>query len=170
MIDLQFNKNTSVALSGHRELSKDFSKTKLKTELINAIENGYKTFYNGLAQGFDLIAMQILVDLKKEYNINIVCCIPHKDQAKNFSIFDKKLYNNLIEFADKKVIISQEYFKGCMFERNRYMVDNSTYLITYLNKNKGGTFYTYKYALKNGLEIKNIANVSKNLSFFDSEI
>ncbi len=55
------------------------------------------------------------------------------------------------------VYTSQEYTKGCMFKRNRHLVDNSSVCICYLTKNNGGTAYTVDYAEKQGLEVINLA-------------
>lgn len=41
----------------------------------------------------------------------------------------------------------------CMFERNRYMVDNSSLMITLFNGLPGGTKSTIDYARSQGLEI-----------------
>ena len=40
-----------------------------------------------------------------------------------------------------------------MFERDRYLVDNSDLLVCFLRKNRGGTFYTVNYARKKGKKI-----------------
>jgi hypothetical protein len=59
--------------------------------------------------------------------------------------------------ADKVVDTSAEYTRGCMFKRNRHLVDNSSVCICYLTQRRGGTAYTVDYAQKAGLEIINIA-------------
>ncbi len=59
--------------------------------------------------------------------------------------------------ADKVVYTSQEYTRGCMFKRNRYLVDNSGVCVCYLARDAGGTAYTVNYAKRQGLEIINLA-------------
>ena len=49
-----------------------------------------------------------------------------------------------------------------MFERNRKLVDMSTYCICYLTKATGGTAYTVKYAKKKNLQIINIGDTAEN--------
>ena len=44
-----------------------------------------------------------------------------------------------------------------MHIRNKNLVNNSKYCIAYLKESNGGTAFTVKYALKNKLEIINIA-------------
>ena len=44
-----------------------------------------------------------------------------------------------------------------MLDRNRHLVDNSTYCICYLTHYKGGTYFTYNYEKEKGLNVINIA-------------
>ena len=55
------------------------------------------------------------------------------------------------------VYVSRQYTRGCMHERNRHLVDNSSVCVCYLNRESGGTAYTVDYAKKQGLEIINLA-------------
>ncbi|WP_297983767.1 hypothetical protein [uncultured Oscillibacter sp.] len=55
------------------------------------------------------------------------------------------------------VYTAQQYTRGCMHKRNRYLVDNSGVCVCYLTKERGGTAYTVNYAEKRKLEIINIA-------------
>ena len=59
--------------------------------------------------------------------------------------------------ADHVVYTAQQYTRGCMHRRNRYLVDNSGICVCYLTKERGGTAYTVNYAEKHKLEIINIA-------------
>ena len=52
--------------------------------------------------------------------------------------------------------VSDRYTQTCMFDRNRRLVDESQVCIAFLQKNEGGTAYTYAYALKKGLEVINL--------------
>ena len=65
----------------------------------------------------------------------------------------EKKYYKIIERSDRVVKVSPKYTSNCMFARNRYLVDNSGYLICYLRDQRGGTFYTVNYARTQGLKI-----------------
>ena len=43
-----------------------------------------------------------------------------------------------------------------MIKRNKFMVDNSNYLVYYLKENKGGTKQTVEYAKKQNLQLIDI--------------
>ena len=65
-------------------------------------------------------------------------------------------------YADKnkafKVIYTQEaYGRCCSYKRDRQLVYRSSLCIAYQYKNSGGTAYTTKYAVKNGLKVINIS-------------
>ena len=47
--------------------------------------------------------------------------------------------------------------QGCMYKRNRHLVDHSGICVCYLTKDSGGTAYTVRYARTHGLEIINLA-------------
>ncbi|MBR2442321.1 MAG: DUF1273 family protein [Clostridia bacterium] len=140
---------TSCVFTGHRDLEEDFSARKLKKAIKNFLEKGVRIFYNGFALGFDTEALKILLSFKKKYpDIKLIACIPCPTQYKYFNEKEKKVYRALLAQADEKVLVSEEYTKGCMLKRNRYMADRADCMITYCKKDKGGTVYTVKYFQK----------------------
>lgn len=140
----------SCVFTGHRVLEIDFSARKLKKEIKNAIEKGVETFYNGMAMGFDLIAAETVLVLKKKYpQIKLVACVPCYGQEKNFSDGDKKRYAEILKKADQTAVLSQHYYRGCMHVRDKYMADRADMMIAYCKKETGGTAFTVKYFQKN---------------------
>ncbi len=159
-------KEKTVCLTGHRKIplekSKDISK-RLKEMLIQLINRGYLYFGAGGALGFDTMAEQIVLSLKKEYpQIKLILVLPCKSQASGWSNEDKEVYQEIISKADKVVYTSQEYYRGCMQKRNRYLVDNSSVCVCYHTEKTGGTAYTVKYASSKGLLIENVVQKQKN--------
>ncbi len=135
----------SCVFTGHRILEDDFSKKRLKIVVQAAIEQGVDTFYNGMAMGFDLIAAEIVLSLKKKYpHVKLIACIPCYKQEKNFSEKDKKRYAAVLKKADEKVLLSEEYYKGCMQARDKYMAERAELMIAYCKKATGGAAYTVK--------------------------
>ncbi len=148
-IEALFTAPKSCAFTGHRVLEKDFSVQALKREVKKLIERGVETFYCGLAPGFDLLAGEVVLYYKKKYdNVRLFACVPCKNQEKYYSANDKKRYLELIEKADEKVVLYEEYTKWCMLERDRYMADRADVLLAYLKKDTGGTAYTVNYFSK----------------------
>ena len=122
------------------------------------ISHGVIYYGAGGALGFDTLAAQVVIEKRKQYpQIKLILVLPCKDQTKNWDVKDIETYYNIMQQADKIVYTSEMYHSGCMFKRNRHLVDNSSYCICYLEKKSGGTAYTVNYARENGLQIFNLA-------------
>ena len=131
---------------------------RLKAELTKLIKDGYIYFGAGGALGFDTLAAQTVLELKRNYpHIKLILVLPCVSQTRGWSAVDAEIYENIKREADKVVYTSQEYTRGCMHKRNRHLVDNSNVCVCYLTENTGGTVYTVDYARKNGLSIVNIS-------------
>ncbi len=59
----------------------------------------------------------------------------------------------MLDSADEKIYVSEEYTKNCMFKRNMFMVDSASVLVAYLNTDRGGTFQTVNYAKRKNVNI-----------------
>lgn len=158
-------KNKTCCFSGHRNMSaKEKSKVylKLNRQIEKLISEGYDTFLCGGALGFDtLCALAVLEAKSTNAGIKLVLALPCRNQTKGWQPKDIDVYNSIIEKSDEVIYTSSLYYNGCMQKRNRFMVDNSSYCIYYLNKSFGGTAYTVKYAAEKGLKIKNLAQLNK---------
>jgi len=143
----------SCAFTGHRNLYSDFSIERLRAAIEGVLKKGCRTFYCGMAYGFDLYCCRELLTFKDRYDIKIVACIPYKGQSDGFTKENKKFYNQMLEQCDEEVILHDEFIKGCMFERDRYMVDRSDVVIAYLVEKESGTGYTVKYAESKGIDV-----------------
>lgn len=132
-------------------------KIKLKQTLLYLIKNGYNSFFNGGAIGFDTLCALSVIELKNEYNIKLNMILPCEDQDEKWREAEKKVYSYILDNADSVRYITKEYTEGCMFERNRNLVDCCDVLVAYNTRTYGGTCYTVNYAKKAGKEIINIA-------------
>ncbi len=134
------------AFTGHREIGKDFSAGRMLDYIEKTIQEGVEIFYNGGARGFDLLSAEAILMMKGKYpQIKLIICIPHEGQEKYYSPEEKGRYYSIIKRADEIVTLSKWYYKGCMQNRNKYMVDRSDVLITYCKEEKGGTANTVNY-------------------------
>ena len=154
-------KEKTVCFTGHRTipmLKKWKIEKKLKETLEALIDNGYCYFGAGSALGFDTIAAQTVLGLKKKHpEIKLILVLPCKNQTRGWEEKDVSVYESIIEQADKVVYTQENYDRGCMFERNRHLVDNSSVCVAYLTEEKGGTAYTVNYANQKGVKEINIA-------------
>lgn len=150
-------KNKTCCFTGHREISeKELVEVRAKTkeEITALIESGVICFVAGGATGFDTLAAEIVLEVKKLYpHVKLILVLPCANQDRGWGEEDRAKYNYIKSKADEVKILSQNYYRGCMHVRNRHMVDNSGYCICYQRKPTGGTAYTVNYAIKNNLHM-----------------
>jgi len=132
----------------------------LKNKLIKttekAIHKGYEQFISGMALGTDVYFAEAVLRLKENYpHIKLECAIPYIGQcAAYWPEAHQKRYYALIEKCDIKTLLSKKYYRGCLMARNRYMVDQSSFMIAVYNQAlSGGTYSTIKYARKAGVAV-----------------
>lgn len=127
---------------------------KIKLEIEKLIYCGIFNFYNGGALGFDTISALVVLELKiKHPNIRLIMLLPCINQCKYWLTKDKDIYEYILKQADEVIYISEEYTTHCMLDRNKALIDNSSYCICYNRKTTGGTVYTILYGKKQGIKI-----------------
>ncbi len=142
------------ALTGHRTLPPDFDKNALYDALEGLVKEGYDRFYCGMAEGFDLEALDCLVALRAKYRIILAACIPFEGQEMRFSKENRRKYRSLLPWCDETILLYPAYREGCYLARNRYMVEKADLLFAYCRKEKGGSAYTVHYARRLGVEVR----------------
>ncbi len=126
-------------------------KTETTREVMRLIDRGVSLFVVGGARGFDMLAAEVVLDLKNIYqHIRLHLLIPCENQTKGWQIEDVVRYDAVKCATDHIEVLSKNYYRGCMHVRNRRMVDQSAYCISYLRKESGGTAYTVRYAKQKG--------------------
>lgn len=147
---INIEKSVTCSVTGHRIMQGDIEEISVEKVFLKLIDGGYKFFLIGMALGFDSMCFRILEKIRKEKEIKIIACIPCDTQAEKFCYKDKKEYERMLKSADEKIHVSKEYTPYCMMKRNMFLVDNSSVLVSYKRRDKGGTAKTVAYAEKNG--------------------
>ena len=150
--------------TGHRKIVDD---EEYLGELVVAtvqrlIAGGVNIFVSGGALGFDTLCTKIIIEMKKTFpELRLELALPCVNQDRFWNDKQKKDYEYIKKNADSVSYSSEKYSPWCMHTRNRYMIDNSMYVIAYCNKEQGGSRYTLNYARKKDRKIFNLADVSK---------
>lgn len=148
--------------TGHRDIPRERYpeiQRKLEKAVISLIDKGVLYFGGGGALGFDTIASLTILRLKRRYpEIRLVLILPCKNHDFSWQGEDKELFEKIKSKADKVVYTAERYYNGCMYRRNRHMVDGSGWCICYQERPTGGTAYTVNYALSKGVRIINLAD------------
>lgn len=118
-------KEKTCCFTGHRKISPEYLPAiskKLKDTLIFYIEKGYRYFGAGGALGFDTLAAQTILLLKKQYpDIRLILVLPCQDQASRWQRQEIEEYERIKAAANKVVYTSEHYYNGCMHKRNRHL-------------------------------------------------
>lgn len=157
----------SCAFTGHRPKSFPWKydetagacvllKQTLAEEIKKLIDCGVTTFYSGLAEGVDTWGAEIVLGLR-EINpaIRLHCVLPCRSQAAGWTAAAQECHRQLQEQADTVTCISEQFYEGCMLDRNKYLVEHADILLAVYNGShqRSGTGMTVRYAQKLGREI-----------------
>ena len=157
-------KKSICCFTGHRKIVPEHALA-LKAELDRALEilvrSGVTVFRAGGAVGFDTLAALTVLDMKeKNPDLCLELCLPCSDQAKLWSEEDRRIYQYILDRADKVTYVQEDYTSGCMLKRNRFMVDGATFCVAYCldpDSRRGGTAYTVRYAKSKNVPVIDLA-------------
>lgn len=158
---MNIRRESTCCFTGHRDIPSGLTDYLMARTMdgVNYLHtHGIKTFLAGGAVGFDMLASQAVLKCKGTHpDIRLILVLPCRDQARYWKQADVDLYESVKRLADSMVCLSEHYYKGCMHQRNRYLIDNSCACMCYLTQSSGGTAYTVGYARRKGLTVFNLA-------------
>ena len=132
-------------------------KVNLRKAVLEAYEEGFRFFMNGMAEGFDLFAAETVEELKPSCpGMALVAVLPYSGVEKRHSAAVTKRISNILANADMIFSLEEKYVKGCELRRNIYMVEHSCRIIAYYNGLSGGTAHCWNCAVQNGIERVNL--------------
>lgn len=161
---------TTACFSGHRPekipinlksifIENDF-KDLIYEKVCEAYDNGYRTFITGMARGFDMYAAFAVVRLRNsspdKSDIVLVGVSPFRSEKKRLNPADKFRYINIEKYCSDVIYLHEDYQPSCYHERNRFMVDHSSLLISLCFDENSGTSSTIKYAKRKGLRVESV--------------
>lgn len=156
------------AFAGHRPQKLPFGfdeadprcvafKEAVKEAIEALIGEGYAHFLSGGALGMDLFAAEAVLELQQKYPWIILEMVsPFDAQAAKWARAYQLRRDRLFAAADIVTATGHAYTKGCMFRRNRYLVDNADLLLAAYTGQPGGTAMTVDYARKSGIQVRRI--------------
>lgn len=147
--------------TGHRDLGGKDAEISKRLHLMveSCIVAGFNEFRVGGALGFDTLAAETVLKLREQYPAaRLVVMVPCRDQDRAWSREQKERYHAILQTADEVKVLSETYYRGCMFARNRALVDGSELCLAYL-KGAGGTKMTVDYAKKQNVTVINIGDL-----------
>ncbi len=130
------------------------------SELLDYLISKGVIYYGcGGALGFDTQAAFAVIEKRKTNpKIKLILVLPCKNQDAKWLPEDQATYSYLKTQADKVVCLSEHYTSTCMHDRNRHLVNESSVCVALLEKQSGGTYFTFNLAREKGLKVYNIAD------------
>ncbi len=154
-------KASCCCFTGHRILKvTDELKTSLRSVLVGLIESNALEFFAGGALGWDMLCEETVIELKKQYEVrlHLVLPCPVGELTTKWVYARKDRFDRILCSADSVTILSDNYYDGCMRERNAYLVEHCSQCVCCFNEkhSRSGTAQTVRMAKKNGLNIINL--------------
>ncbi len=136
---------------GHKDTPQKIEPT-LRSTLIDLIENkNVRNFYVGTHGNFDHMVKRILIELNEIYPINyavVLAYLPDKKHSPGGEYRPNTILPDGIEVVPRKFTINY---------RNKWMIEKSDYVITYVKYTIGGACKFKELAEKKKKTVINIA-------------
>lgn len=153
-------KAKTCCFTGHRHLppnSISSIQAGIRQTVTDLVSRGVIYYGVGGAIGFDTLAAETLFGMREEYTqIRVILVYPFDGFESRWTDEQQKKYRGLLPLYDKIVCISNIPCREAYLERNRHLVDHSTYCVSYCSRDYGGTAYTARYAKEKGCVVYNI--------------
>lgn len=119
-------------------------------------DNSIRFLVGGMGE-FDKMCASAVRRAKRKYpntEISLELVLPYltNDINENKSFYEMSYDNIIVPFE-----LAGVHYKSVITKRNRWLVDNSDWLIAFVYRDFGGAYTTLRYAEKKGLQIVNLA-------------
>ncbi len=154
----------TVCFTGHRNIPENLRPViaELLSEILPGLyARGARVFKTGGALGFDTMAAHAVIDLKtatKDPEIKLCLCLAAPDQSKYFSKYDSIIFDMILHSSDTVSYACENTTTQSYLARNRQLIKGSDVCVAYCTEQRGGSYYTCKQALINGVEFINLAD------------
>lgn len=130
-------------------------KVQLKTLIEKMItQDDVDTFYVGEQGDFEIIAADVLNELKPNYpfiqRIEILCFAEQLNRK-------SKIKSDIFDYLDELDLCKR---RARIIKRNRWVIDNSDFLVFFVHSSDGGAYQSYLYAKKKKKDIINLTKIA----------
>lgn len=149
---------------GHRQVYDPISPSLYKILENLIVKENCTVFMTGKSGEFDECFSSALFSLKRSYpHISVILVMPYLSKELN-------AYKTVYEHAYDEIVIPEisasAHYKAAIKLRNRWMIDHSDFVISYLFRDFGGAYEAVKYASKQN---KNVIDVLSSMDGCDKQ-
>jgi uncharacterized phage-like protein YoqJ len=132
---------------------------RIRETALAQMESGVDTFLVGGARGFDMIAAEVLLELREREGkkLRLVSVLPFPSWRDKWPKEEYSRQEKILRGSDDILFSAETYSRMAYLDRDRRMVDESSVCIAYCTHWTGGTAYTVRYALQQGKTVLNLA-------------
>lgn len=155
-------KAETCCFTGHRNVGKNGSaaiRAEIRKHVLEKLNQGFTTFLVGGAMGFDMLCAEVLVDLREKEgkNLRLVSVLPFPDWRESWPREEYDREERILNASDEIRYSAEEHSRNAYLDRDRSMVDESGACLAWCTRKAGGTAYTIRYAMKQGIHVTNLA-------------
>ena len=155
-------RENTCCFTGHRALPADGEaaiRQKIREAVLARMEEGYTDFMVGGARGFDMLAAEVLLDLREKEgkSLRLISVLPHRSWRNGWPAADAAREERILRNSGEVSYSEEKPGRPAYYDRNRKMVDGSSVCIAYCTRPNAGTAYTIRYALQQGVRVINLA-------------
>ncbi len=158
-----FLRNQTCCLTGHRILppaEQEDVLARLSAHVERLIrEEGVRYFGVGGAVGFDMLGAEYLLRLRDtaEKDLRIISVIPWPGWMRtgDWTASLRARQRKILAASDKVVYVRPAWENSLYLLRDRRLVEDSAFCISYCNRPRTGAAYTVRYALRQGVHVLN---------------
>lgn len=130
-------------------------KKRIENSILQAIEEGYVTFFCGMENGCELWTGEILLRLKKEHPLKVISVIASENRADFWSEDDRERYfDKLLPHVDEEIYTSRTNDNDAILYRNQFLAKRTDLLI----------------AVDNGADISDVADMIRRCQKLKKEV
>ena len=155
-------KEKTCCFTGHRNIPAEAGeevRAGIREEALRLMESGYTTFLAGGARGFDMLAAEAVLDLRDREGkaVRLISVLPFKEWRDGWPADEYEREERILRESDGVLCPEGEGSRASYLDRDRRMVDASSVCVAWCTRRSGGTAYTVRYAMKQGVRVVNMA-------------
>ena len=131
------------AFIGHKD-APDSVLVSLREEVKKLIEKGVSTFYVGNHGKFDSTVLAVLKELSGEYSFEYYVVLAYHPKAGEIGDFEHTVLPDGIENVPLRFAVSF---------RNKWMMDQADYIVSFVKHSWGGAAQFKEYAIKHNKDV-----------------
>ena len=139
---------------GYTEAHEDEAQLRQKvlSQIMQLIAEGCTDFYMNSERGVPLLAAEAVCMLRQRAEIRLHLMIPHEEQCRNWTEYDRDRYYAVHALADTVTFVRTQFSPYCYQEADRRMAEQSDVIVVFGSSE--GLLQIKEFAQTHGLALR----------------